>query len=202
MCGSCRPARVLLGVARSLHEVDEPTVDDDLGALAACALFARCSGPAAQLETIAGAMEPFALSDAHVGVGDLLVDEVLANWTGTPLLLCVVAAEAGGRAGLDLAVAGDGRDHVVVHRAERAGTVYDPERGLRLLTPAERERFHPRCGHQVAFSVLATIIERATRAGDIGLALRAAELRLRLPLAAPLRARVEAERHGLQAVLN
>lgn len=202
MCASCRPARVLMDVASALHDVDRETVDDDLAALAACALSARCSGPAAQLEAIAGAMEPFAVSDAQVGVGDLLVDDVLANWTGTPLLLCAVAVEAGARAGLDLAVAGDGRDHVVVHRAERAGAAYDPERGLRTLTPPERERFRPRCGHQVAFSVLATMIERATRGGDVGLALRAADLRLRLPLAAPLRARVEAERTGLAAVLN
>jgi hypothetical protein len=71
-----------------------------------------------------------------------------------------------------------------------------------VLGDAERAEMTIRCGHQVAFAALAQIVERATRAGDVSVALHATELRLGLPLAAPLRSRVEAEKAGLLAALN
>ena len=198
MCEGCRPARPLLHVSAAFGGVDEEQVEDDLCALAACALAGRCRAPADQLTALAGAMEPFALSDDQLGLDDLLLHRVLARWTGAPAVLCAVAAEAGARAGLDVAVAGDGTRHVVVHRgAPDLG--WDPAAGLRALGEDEREL---RCGHQLAFTVLAQIVERATRAGDLDVALHATELRLKLPLSEPLRARVEAERAGLRASLN
>jgi hypothetical protein len=112
-----------------------------------------------------------------------------------------VAAEAGARAGLDLAIAGDGRRHLLVHREARE-LAWDPAAGVRSIGDVERSELTLRCGHQVAFSVLAQIVERATRAGDVTVALHATDLRLRLPLAGPLRARVEAEKAGLMAALN
>ena len=203
MCEGCRPARPLLQIAAAFGGgcVDADAVDDDLCALAACALAGRCAAPAEQLTTLAAAMEPFALSDAMIGLDDLLLDRVLARWSGAPVVLCAVAAEAGARAGLDLAIAGDGRRHVLVHR-DGADLAWDPAAGVRALGDVERAEMRLRCGHQVAFATLAQIVERATRAGDLSVALHATELRLRLPLAGPLRARVEAERAGLLASLN
>ena len=203
MCAGCNPARPLLGVAAAFARggVSAEAVEDDLCALAACALAGRCASPAEQVATLAATMEPFAVSHELVGLDDLLLDRVLAGWTGTGLLLCAVAAEAVARAGLDVAVAGDGRRHVLVHRQDRS-TAWKPGAGVRVLADDEREGLGLRCGHQLAFAVLATIVERATRAGDLAVALHATELRLRLPLAAPLRSRVEAERAGLLASLN
>ena len=203
MCGRCRPARPLLQIATAFTRggVDVETVEDDLCALAACALAGRCAGPADQLTRLAATMEPFAVSDELLGLDDLLLHRVLAAWSGTPVLLCVVAAEAAARAGLDLAVAGDGTRHVLVHARDRE-LGWDPAAGVRALGGEEREALRPRCGHQLAFTVLATIVERATRAGDLSVALHATDLRLRLPLTAPVRSRVEAERAGLLASLN
>ena len=203
MCAGCRPARPLLQVASSFARgaVDAETVEDDLCALAACALAGRCAGPADQLTTLAAAMEPFTLSEELLGLDDLLLHRVLAAWSGTGVLLCAIAAEAGARAGLDVAIAGDGATHVLVHRRQEE-LAWDPARGLRALEAAERATLKVRCGHQLAFSVLASIVERSTRAGDLSVALHATELRLRLPLTVPVRSRVEAERAGLLASLN
>lgn len=204
MCEGCRPARPLLRIATAFAgaaAVDLESVEDDLCALASCALAARCASPAEQLSTVATAMDPFALSEDQLGFDDLLLHRVLARWTGAPLVLCAVAAEAGARAGLELAIAGDGTRHVLVH-PECAELAWDPAAGVRALGEVERTELRLRCGHQVAFATLAQIVERATRAGDLSVALHATELRLELPLAAPLRSRVEAEKAGLLASLN
>jgi hypothetical protein len=203
MCAGCRPAGPLLQVAASFARgtVDVAAAEDALDAVAACALSARCAGPADQVALIGAAMEPFALSDEQLGLDDLLLDRVLARWSGAPVLLCAIAVEAGARAGLGVAIAGDGTRHVVVHR-DGPGLAWDPAAGVRALGDVERRELRLLCGHQVAFSALAAIVERATRAGDVQAALHATDLRLRLPLAADLRHRVEAEKAGLMASLN
>lgn len=202
MCDRCRPARPLLQIAAAFSKgVDAEAVEDDLCALAACALAGRCAPPADQVGTVAAAMEPFALSQELLGLDDLLLDRVLQTWTGTPAVLCAVAAEAGLRAGLQVGIVGDGATHLLVHRGDDA-VGWDPQQGVRAISEEERGAFKLRCGHQLAFAVLAQIVERSTRAGDISVALHATELRLRLPLAEPVRTRVEAERSGLLAALN
>jgi hypothetical protein len=203
MCDGCHPARPLLQLSAAFARgaVDADAVEDDLCAIAACALAGRCAGPEEQLELLGSSMEPFALSDEVVGIDDLLLHRVLQRWNGAPVVLCAIAAEAGARAGLDVAIAGDGRRHVVVHRGG-GELAWDPACGVRALGVCERGELALRCGHQVAFAVLATIVERATRSGDIAVAIHATELRLRLPLTGPLRARVEAEKAGLMASLN
>jgi hypothetical protein len=203
MCAGCRPAQPLLQIAATFSRgaIDVDAVEEDLCALAACALAGRCAGPEGQISLLGSAMEPFTLSDNQVGIDDLLLHRVLARWSGAPAILCAVAAEAGARAGLDVAIAGDGTRHVLVHRGGRE-LAWDPATGVRALGAEEQRDLRLRCGHQLAFTVLATIVERATRGGDLSVALHATDLRLRLPLAAPLRARVEAERAGLMAALN
>lgn len=204
MCDGCHPARPLLQLSAAFARgpVDAAAVDDDLCAIAACALAGRCASPDEQLDLLGSSMEPFALSDEHVGIDDLLLHRVLERWTGAPAVLCAIAAEAGARAGLDVAIAGDGHRHVVVHRGAPALLAWDPACGVRSLTEEDRSELKLRCGHQIAFAVLATIVERATRGGDIAVALHATDLRLRLPLTGQLRARVEAEKAGLMASLN
>jgi Transglutaminase-like superfamily len=203
MCAGCRPARPLLQIATAFggSRVDAEAIEDDLCALAACALAGRCAPPADQLTIVAAAMEPFALSDDQIGLDDLLLHRVLTRWSGAPVVLAAVAAEAGARAGLDVAIAGDGRRHLLVHR-DGSDLAWDPAAGVRAIGEHERTELRLRCGHQVAFAALAQIVERATRAGDLSVALHATELRLQLPLAAPLRSRVEAEKAGLLAALN
>src|SRR5688500_11088071 len=139
MCDRCRPARPLLQIATAFERggVDVDEVEDDLCALAACAMSGRCASPDEQLITVAAAMEPFALSDAVVGLDDLLLHRVLARWSGAPLVLCAVAAEAAARAGLPLGIVGDGTRHLLVHR-DAGDLAWDPADGVRAIGASER----------------------------------------------------------------
>ena len=110
----------------------------------------------------------------------------------------------GGRAGaaLDLAIAGDGTRHVLVHR-DGAELAWDPAAGIRALGAGRADRA------ALALWPSGGVRRRSRRsssgprgAGDLSVALHATELRLQLPLAAPLRSRVEAEQAGLLASLN
>ena len=155
-----------------------------------------------QVAALGEAMRPFRRIADDLGLDDLRVDRVLARRAGSEAVLVAVAVEAGRAAGMRVRAVGDDRRHLVVHD-DLPGLVLDPDGWrLRPIGPAGRRELRPRCAHQLAFAVLAVALERLARAGDIGRALHAAELRLALPLAEPLRARVEAERDGLRASLN
>jgi hypothetical protein len=59
-----------------------------------------------------------------------------------------------------------------------------------------------RCSHQVTFATLRELIERQLRVGDLGGALRAAELRLQLPLEGWVSERLNVELASMRARLN
>jgi hypothetical protein len=114
----------------------------------------------------------------------------------------VVGAEAARRAGFDLAIAAAGGHHVVAHRALGVQVAYDPALpGVRRVRPGIAAPTW-RCSHQVAFCLLREHLDRALRAGDIAGALRAAELRLELPVDGATRARLLHEQRALRACLN
>jgi hypothetical protein len=130
------------------------------------------------------------------------VDVALERLAGHPTTLAVIGAEAARRAGLDLAIAAAGGHHVVAHRGHGVHVAYDAAtRCLRRVRPGVTAPTW-RCSHQVAFALLREHLDRALRAGDIAGALRAAELRLELPVDAATRARLQAEQHHLRARLN
>jgi regulator of sirC expression with transglutaminase-like and TPR domain len=196
---SCPPhAELATALAAEFRPVDVAAVDAALDGLAIELAGACLQPPADQLHAVAAAMAAFEALDAPLDPPALLIDVVLERLAGHPTTLAVIAAEAGRRAGLDVAVAGDGLGHVVVHRG--ADTVLDPASGR--VCAARDDRLSLRCAHQVAFALLREHIDRALRVGDLAGALRAAELRLELPMEGWAMDRLERELRTLRARLN
>ena len=90
---------------------------------------------------------------------------------------------------------------MLVHR-DCAELAWDPAAGIRALGEAERTELRRAVAIRWRSPRSRRSSSGATRAGDLSVALHATELRLQLPLAAPLRSRVEAEKAGLLASLN
>src|SRR4051794_11424172 len=116
---------------------------------------------------------------------DLLLDRVLVTGAGDPVCWAIICVHAAEEAGIPLGIVADEEEHVLVaHRELEAPYVLEP---LAPLAPLEVERLPAgdltwRCSHQVALTLLDRILARAERAGRHGDALRAAQLRLELPL--------------------
>lgn len=193
-----------LAVAAEFSEVDAGAAEAQLDLLALEVVPARRHAPADQLAALAAAMRAFAVVEPHVGSADLRVDEVLRTCEGHPLALAVIAAEAGVRAGLDVGLIGDGERHLVAHRQLAEPLALDLGSASRApaLRPVDEPRLTWRCAHQVGFALLGLLIARGTRGGDLPLALRAAELRLELPLADRVRRCQEDGLARLRARLN
>lgn len=197
---SCPPhAELAIALAAEFRPVDVAAVEAALDRLAEGMSAARDAHALDQLDVITGAMASFTALEAPLESPALLIDVTLERRRGHATTLAVIAAEAGRRAGLPVGVAGDGRCHVVAH--PRAGTTaFDPRLGAVRCMPSERTAW--RCAHQVAFALLRAHIDRALRAGDIAGALRAAELRLELPMEGWAREQLQDELARLRARLN
>jgi hypothetical protein len=175
-----------LSLAAEFHEADEAGAQTVLAALADALAPLRDASP---LEQLAGAGE---IVGARVGarvrpgrLEDLLLDRVLVTGAGDPVCWAVICAHAAEQAGIPLGIVADEEEHVLVaHRGLQTPHVIEP---LAPSVPIEAERLPAgdlswRCSHQVALMLLDRILARAQRAGRHGDALRAAQLRLELPL--------------------
>lgn len=195
-------ADLAAALAAEFHPVDERTVDEALDALAAGLTPVRGSDALDQLDALTGAMAVFEAQAAPLEARAVHVDVALDRLCGHPTALAVIGAEVARRAGLDLWVAAAGGHHVVAHREYGVHVAYDPALpGVRRVRPGPAAPTW-RCSHQVAFALLREHLDRALRAGDIAGALRAAELRLELPIDPATRSRLTAERAALRARLN
>jgi hypothetical protein len=195
-------ADLAAALGAEFHDVDEREVDDGLDALAARLSSARHGEPLDQLDVLTAVMVAFEAVAAPLNAHAVHMDVALQRLAGHPTALAVIGAEAARRAGLDLAVAAAGGHHVVAHRALGVQVAYDPALpGVRRLRPGIAAPTW-RCSHQVAFCLLREHLDRALRAGDIAGALRAAELRLDLPVEPATRSRLELEQRSLRALLN
>jgi hypothetical protein len=136
---------------------------------------------------------------------DLLLDRVLLTGTGDPVCWAIACVHAARHAGIPLGVVADDEDHVLVaHRDLEAPFVLEPSSPM---APIDAARLPAgdltwRCSHQTALMLLDRVVVRATRAGRHGDALRAAQLRLELPLEDGTLEALRDERDGLSARLN
>ncbi|MBE2314563.1 hypothetical protein DVA67_001135 [Solirubrobacter sp. CPCC 204708] len=136
----------------------EPTAEDQLRALGEAPLRAvRGEGPDA-----------------------LLLDRVLERGHGHPILVAVVLAELGRRAGLPVGIVAGTAGHFVAHQRLTEALVLDPATG-RLVDADDLGLLQWRCGHQVAAELLDTLQPRYERFGDLGRALHVARMRCTLP---------------------
>src|SRR4051794_2831729 len=166
------PAAQAAAIAAELGELDAERLErafsagPELGgtpaaqlrALAACAPAARaCGGPEA-----------------------LLIDRVLERGHGHPLLVAVVLAEWGRRAGAPVGIVAGARGHFVAHQRLTRPLVLDPA-SRTLIDAGTLGVLRWRCGHQVAAELLDLLEPLYERAGDLARALQVARLRCALP---------------------
>ena len=128
----------------------------------------------------------------------LMLDRVIEERAGHPLALAIIHAAVARRCGVQLFPVGCGSKLVLADRGEERTVIIDPVPGGRRL---EGELGWV-CPHVVAKMLLDATAIRHRERGDIARAIRAAELRLQLPLDPRARERHELELRRLRATLN
>ena len=133
-----------------------------------------------------------------------MLDLVLERRRGLPIALSVVYVETARRAGIALDGVGLSGHYVVGQFSPAA-----PRRSCWTRSPAAADRAprtRRRCvrgaPHETALRMLNNLVGSYTRRNDLGRAIRAAEMRLELPLEPDLREALAAELRGLRARLN
>lgn len=195
-------ADLTLALAAEFGQVDLAAVDGALDALAADLCGARGLAPREQIAALGSLLGAFAPADVQADPRVLMLDAVVERFEGAQVLLAVVACEAARRAGLPVGVIGDGRRHLVGHCATAEPLALDPAHRGGPRGAEEVEGLMWRCSHQVAFAVLRDLVDCSLRGGDLARALRAAELRLTLPLGPDALDVLRAELTALRARLN
>jgi len=148
---------------------------------------------------LSGLIERRGLAATTCGCPDgLLLDQVLDLRRGHPLALCIVHVAVARRLGFELHVAGSGAVVMIGDPFTRPPLLIDPVPGGRRLPSS----LHWLCPHVVGARMLTLLSERFATRGSLGDAIRAAELRDFLPLAAGNRDRHELELRRLRARLN
>jgi regulator of sirC expression with transglutaminase-like and TPR domain len=135
-----------------------------------------------------------------------MLDLVLERGRGLPIALSVVYVETARRAGIALDGVGL-PGHYVVGQFPADGAppvLLDPfAGGVRLEAEAAADEGVRAWGaHETALRMLNNLAGSYTRRNDLGRAIRAAELRLELPLERGLAEMLAAELRGLRARLN
>ena len=132
-----------------------------------------------------------------------MLDLVLERRTGLPILLSVVYVEAARRAGIELAGVGLPGHYVVGHFGASPPLLLDAfGGGRRIESGAPAELVRPWGAHETALRMLNNLVAGYERRGDLDKAMRAATLRLELPVDDAGRAALERELMSLRARVN
>jgi regulator of sirC expression with transglutaminase-like and TPR domain len=194
-----------LSIAAEFRPVDEAGTLarlDELGSELAGAVRGR-SNARAQAHAVSAV-----LGDRHGYEGDRkrydrpensMIDLVVETRRGLPILLSVVYVEVGRRAGLPLCGVGLPGHFVVGHFGERPPVLMDPFHRGTVLGEQPVKPWRP---HEIALRMLNNLVGSYERRGDLARTLRAAEMRLELPVDAAVRDQLETEMRGLRSRLN
>lgn len=203
----CPPhGSLALALAAEFHQADRAGAEGVLGELTDA--IAPIRGAAAFEQLAHVGREVGGRLGARIRPGaldDLLLDRVLLTGAGDPVCWAIACVHAARHAGIPLGIVADDEDHVLVAHSELdAPYVLEPSAPL---APIDAARLPAgdltwRCSHQTALMLLDRLVVRATRAGRHGDALRAAQLRLELPLEDGTLDALRDERDGLSARLN
>jgi hypothetical protein len=167
----------LAGVDAALDHLARPL--REVGAAPPAEQLAQCA------ETVGARLDCAALQWS--GIDDLLLDRVVVGAAGHPLALAIVSVEAARRAGIELGIVAGGAGCFVGHPRLEEPLLLDVARGRLIDAGGRPDDVGWQCAHQVAARILNRIGERADTTGNVAWALRAAELRLALPFARPVR---------------
>jgi len=129
-----------------------------------------------------------------------MLDLVLANRRGLPIVLSVVYVEVARRAGIPLAGVGLLDHFVVGHFGSDPPVLLDPFDGGGAIVA--RGEVRPWTAHEIAMRMLNNLVVAYQRRSDVSAAIRAARLRLALPAEASMRDTLQAELRAMQAQLN
>jgi regulator of sirC expression with transglutaminase-like and TPR domain len=198
-----------LALAAEFRDVDEAAALARLDELAADvgAAAARTVDELDALGEVLGARHGFAgAAEEYDHPDHSMLDLVLTRRRGLPIALSVVYVETARRAAIALDGVGLPGHYVVGQFRDGAAPVLlDPfASGVRMATPAPAAagEIRPWGAHETALRMLNNLVGSYTRRNDLGRAIRAAELRLELPLERGLAAALAAELRALRARLN
>ena len=204
---AARMDALALALAAEFRAVDEQAVLERLDALAAeVAAAAETTGELEALGVVLGARHGFAgATDEYDHPDNSMIDLVLERRSGLPIALSVVYVATARRAGIALEGVGL-PGHYVVGRfpADGPPALLDPFAGGAPLAAPEAAGadVRPWGAHETALRMLNNLVGSYTRRNDLGRAIRAAEMRLELPLERRLEQALGGELRGLRARLN
>lgn len=201
--------RLAVAVAAAFHAVDEQATLARLDALGdELAQRLPASGTPLQqgraCALLLGATHGFAGdSEDYDHPRNSMLDGVLERRRGLPILLSVLYAEVGRRAGVPLRGVGLPGHFVVGHFGCDPPVLLDPFAGGTLLAvdPGWTE-VRPWPATEIAMRMLNNLFASYRRRGDLAFAIRAGRMRLELPVTGPHRETLETELRALQARLN
>jgi hypothetical protein len=183
---------LLLALAEEFHDVDRTAALEELDELARPLFGVGRQSPRAAGELIASKLgEAAPLRPAADSVDDLFLDRVLRNRRGHRALLAVVYIELARRAGVSLSLLSSGDAWFAGLLCDDEAVLLDPARTGDSLQAQLVLRQH--CAHELAHGLLCSLTSHFRALGSHGLARRAAELRLELPLGKELLARARSE---------
>lgn len=199
-----------LAIAREFRDVDADRAVATLDGLGA-ELVRRADETSGAPEEIARACSAL-LGDQNDFRGDRenyddpdnsMLDLVLTTRRGLPILLSVVYIEVARRAGIPILGVGLPGHFVVAHFGADPPLLLDPfDRGALIDAPGAHEALRPSRPHEIAMRMLNNLVGSYQRRADLTAAIRAATMRLTLPVAPSLEATLRTELRALQARLN
>ena len=195
-----------LAMAGELREVDADAALAKLDDLAAELGPAAGGGPEAEAEALREL-----LGHRHGFSGDReeydrpdnsMLDLVLERRKGLPILLSTVYVEVARRAGIPVAGVGLPGHFVVAHFGRTPPLLFDPFGGGDRFELSEPLPLRASGPHETVIRMLNNLVLSYRRRHDLGRAIRAAELRLELPMGEDARKTFEADLRSLRARLN
>lgn len=207
LAATAEPAldELALSIAAEFRAVDEQGAHAALDALGTelTSAIRGLRNPRAQAHALSAV-----LGDRHGFAGDKkrydrpensMLDLVLQTRRGLPILLSVVYVEVGRRAGLPIAGVGLPGHFVVGHFGGAQPVLMDPFHGGTVLGEQPVKRWR---AHEIGLRMLNNLVGSYERRGDVVRAVRAAEMRLQLPLDGAIRDQLETELRSLRSRFN
>ncbi len=150
------------------------------------------------------------LAERHLFVGDRdyddpnssMLDRVLVRRRGLPILLSIVYIEVARRAEIDLAGVGLPGHFVVGHFGCQPPILIDPFHRGKFVGGSQVGKPERWSAHETALRMLNNLVGSYQRRHDVARAIRAAELRLVLPLGEQDAAGLAIELRQIRSVLN
>ena len=195
-----------LALAGEFGEVDSTRALGELDRLGMQLREAAGGGPEAEGEAIRellGRRHGFAGDrEDYYHPDNSMLDRVLERRKGLPILLSVVYVEVARRSGIALAGVGLPGHFVVGHFGSSPPRLLDPFSGGAPIEVEAEVDPRPSETHETAVRMLNNLVGTYRRRADLTRAIRAAEMRLALPLGESEDAAFKAELTSLRARLN